>query len=339
MRNAPRRRRRNRIPEGQLALPLFEQLVDHGLRQIHHRPLVADDDRVIRGRRPPEEAWNDWGYVEANPAHTYAGMHFDIDDPDHWDYEVDGPTPNWIVRRTDPARGRTYHVAYTLDQPVARHDAARTGPLEFFRRVYDGLVVAFNADPRYSGFMTKNPIRPPGGAETFWVRREPYSLAELREWLPAAIPKPIIKTGVGRNCDLFYSLVKEAHQPRWARVIRAEGHAGQWLRHVRDANIANFAEDPLPDSECRSIAKSCAKYSLRNFSEATFSRIQAKRGAKRAQQRWHPDQPAYDSRSRSETVADISALGFSQAEIAEILGVTTRTIKRDLRARRLSARG
>ena len=324
-----KRRRRNRIPDGQLTLPLFDQLVGHGLRQIHPYPLVAGDDRVIQGRKPPERAWGDWGYVEANPAHTYAGMHFDIDDPDYWDYEVDGPTPNWIVRRDDPARGRTYHVTYNLETPVARHDAARTGPLEYFRRIHDGLVVSFKADPRYSGFMTKNPLRPPQGGETFWLRREPYSLAELREWLPSDIPKPVIPTGIGRNCDLFYSLVKEAHQPRWARIIRAEGHAGQWLQHVRNANTANFAADPLPDSECRSIAKSCAKYSLRNVSQQRLSEIQTQRNSKRWHGAWE-----YDYRGRAETIAAMSARGFSQAEIAQTLGVTTRTVQRDLRAQR-----
>ena len=122
---------------------------------------------------------------------------------------------------------------------------------------------------------------------------------ELREWLPAKIPKPILTTGVGRNCDLFDHCVKLAHQPKWANIIAAEGHAGLWLEHVRRLNYSEYLEDPLPDSECKSIAKSCAKYSLRQFSEYTFSRIQTARNTRR----WHPGQKDYSYEERATTAA------------------------------------
>ena len=146
--------------------------------------------------------------------------------------------------------------------------------------------------------MAKNPLHPPSGCTVHWIRREPYSLTELREWLPAKLPKPVRTTGVGRNCDLFSHCVKLAHQPKWAHIIAAEGHAGQWLDHVRRLNFAEYAEDPLPDSECKSIAKSCAKYSLRNYSDEKFSEIQSKRGSRRAQQRWHPSDADYSYQDR-----------------------------------------
>ena len=40
-----------------------------------------------------------------------------------------------------------------------------------------------------------------------------------------------------------------------------------------------MASRELPDAECRSIAKSCANYSLRQFSEADYSAIQTQRNA------------------------------------------------------------
>ena len=86
-------------------------------------------------------------------------------------------------------------------------------------------------------------------------------------------------TGIGRNVDLFRAMVSEAHQPRWHRVIAAEGYAGAWLEHVREQNVALWHPDELPDAECRSIAKSCANYSLRQFSEADYSAIQTQRNA------------------------------------------------------------
>ena len=68
-------------------------------------------------------------------------------------------------------------------------------------------------------------------------------------------------------------------RPRWHRVIAAEGYAGAWLEHVREQNVALWHPDELPEAECRSIAKSCANYSLRQFSETDYSAIQTQRNA------------------------------------------------------------
>ena len=314
-----RRRKNAGVPANQLPLPLFE----HGLQAAHQYPLVADETKYIRGRRPAPEAWDEWPYIESNPPHAYAAMLFDIDDPDRWEHEVDGPVPNWQVRKN--SLPSTYHVAYTLETPVARHDAAHPKPLAFLRTIYDGLSVLIGADHRYSGLMTKNPLRPPSGCVTDWIRPEPYTLAELREWLPIEISKPVTPTGIGRNEDLFHLCVKLAHQPSWAEIILHEGYAGQWLEHVKLLNIGSFAEHPLPDSECRSIAKSCARYSLLQYSKATFSEIQTARNTKR----WHPGNPNFDYRGRTETAELLFKLGYTVPQIAATFGVSDRTIQRD----------
>ena len=120
--------------------------------------------------------------------------------------------------------------------------------------------------------------------------------------------------------------MKLAHQPGGARIIRTEGYTGQWLEHVRLLNIQNYAENPLPDSECRSIAKSCAKYSLRQYSKAVFSEIQTARNTKR----WHPGNPNFDYCGRAETAALLAGMGYKQQEISTYFGVSLRTIERDL---------
>ena len=317
--------RRNHTSQNeQLYLPLFEPLVKHGLQQIHHWPWVGDEEKIRRGRRPAPEAWEDWPYVESHPPHVYAGLFFDIDKPDRWEYEVDGPCPNWQIRKE--GLQTTYHVAYTLEIPVARHNAAQERIVHYYRDIYDGLSCLFDADPRFDGIMAKNPLQPPSGCTVDWIRHAPYTLVELREWLPDKIPKPIYTTGIGRNEDLFSHCVKLSHQPKWANVISAEGHAGQWLDHVRRLNFAEYAEDPLPDSECKSIAKSCGKYSMRQFSEHTFSRIQTARNTRR----WHPGQKSYSYQERSHTIGLMTKLGYSQADLSEIFGVSERTVRRDL---------
>ena len=82
----------------------------------------------------------------------------------------------------------------------------------------------------------------------------------------------------------------------------------------------------MPDSECKSIAKSCAKYSMRQFSEHTFSRIQTARNTKR----WHPGQKNYSYEQRAHSAQLTIDLGYSKPEVATIFGVTMRTIERDL---------
>ena len=227
-------RKKKAAPPGQLPLPLSE----FGLQQIHWRPWVADAEKVRRGRRSPQEARYEHVYVEGRPPHTYAAMYFDIDNPDTWDYDVDGPCPNWQVRKD--VRLPTYHVAFTLEIPVARHATALWAPLAFYRRVYNGLAVMFGADLLYDGLMIKNPMNPRSGCSVQWIRRDPYTLTELREWLPDKLEKPVLSTGIGRNEDPFRHCVKLAHQPKWARVIAGEGYAGQWLAHVRDLNLIDL---------------------------------------------------------------------------------------------------
>ena len=44
---------------------------------------------------------------------------------------------------------------------------------------------------------------------------------------PEAIPKGKLPkhrlTGIGRNCDLFYSMVPEVFRPKWADTLGAQG--------------------------------------------------------------------------------------------------------------------
>ena len=165
-----RRRKSAGVPDQQLPLPLFE----HGLQAHHHYPCVGDETKHIRGRRPAAEAWRDWPYIEGNPPFAYTAMIFDIDDPDLWENEVDGPLPNWQVRKD--VQPVTYHVAYTIEKPVPRLDPAATKALNFFRDIYDGLSVRISADCRYNGFMMKNPLHPPTDCSTQWFRKQPYTL-------------------------------------------------------------------------------------------------------------------------------------------------------------------
>ena len=51
----------------------------------------------------------------------------------------------------------------------------------------------------------------------------PYTLGELDKRLPKGKPPSRRLTGIGRNCDLFRSIVSEVFRPRWAPVLEAQG--------------------------------------------------------------------------------------------------------------------
>ena len=68
-------------------------------------------------------------------------------------------------------------------------------------------------------------------------------------------------------------------EPRVSRWSEA------WLDHVRAQNVAMFSPEGLPDSECRSIAKSCFRYWTLQYDPGRFSDLQRARNG----QRWHGD--------------------------------------------------
>ena len=142
-----------------------------------------------------------------------------------------------------------------------------------------------------------------------------FAEAELDKLLPKGKPPPRRLTGIGRNCDLFRSMVSEVFRPRWAGILGAQGHSGAWLEHVRRQNASMFPNAFLPDSECRSIAKSCYRYWTRHYSPGRFSEIQRSRMGKR----WHGDLD-FDFEKQSVDVRELKAIGLTQASVGAVLG-------------------
>ena len=151
--------------------------------------------------------------------------------------------------------------------PVARHDGAHTLSLAYLAHVADRLSHHLGADPGYTGLITRNPINPGPECFTHWGRMLPYTLGELDKVLPKGKPPSRRLSAIGRNCDLFKSMVSEVFRPRWAPILEAQGWSTAWLDHVRTQNVSMFAPDVLPDSECRSIAKSCFRYWTKQYSQ------------------------------------------------------------------------
>ena len=153
----------------------------------------------------------------------------------------------------------------------------------------------------------------------------PYTLGELDKRLPKGKPPSRRLTGIGRNCDLFRSIVSEVFRPRWAPVLEAQGWSEAWLDHVRAQNLAMFADSFLPDSECRSIAKSCYRYWTRHYSPERFSDIQRARMGKR----WH-NEYAFDFNRQAADVRELKAWGLKQVTIGAVVGLSQSQVSRIL---------
>ena len=86
-----------------------------------------------------------------------------------------------------------------------------------------------------------------------------------------------------------------------------------------------FAPNVLPDSECRSIAKSCYRYWTRHYSPERFSDIQRARMGKR----WHGNY-AFDFDQQAQHVHELKAWGLKQVTIAAVVGLSPSRVSRIL---------
>jgi len=229
----------------------------------------------------------DFKYLQINDLFVKA-LIFDVDRPfGTWAWEATGlPPPAWAT--VNPENGFA-HLVYPLKTPVCRTDAARTKPLKYLAAIECGYRNRLEADPGYSGLLTKNPLSTYWGLTVF-DGSAAYDLDYLADWidLPKKPEKKIHPEGLGRNCTLFdvarywaYRAVKNYWSP--------EG-SGTWhkavLEYCRNCNVFPV---PLPDPEVRATAKSIANWTWRRITpqgkkefvrRTHTSELQALRGKK-----------------------------------------------------------
>lgn len=273
----------------QLSLSLAIQDVpdivrQHGLREAHAYPLVADRNTGWRTtRRPTAVAWRDWPEIELRTPNSFPALILDCDtEPqDYWSVVRSGKVkpPNWIVSRGPNGHA---HIVYCLVRPVLRGAHVRLSPLRALGRIAEFYRWRYSADVGYVGILTHNPTHPQYAPFTTWNRKRPYTLVELADPIPHRwrIPsKPT--TPEGRNVHLF------RYGMRWC------GMPSNW-EHIDDVGAVigtvNDALDvPLGESELRHIVKSVVKISRRNLESGQTQRglvaIQAARGRKSGQAR------------------------------------------------------
>ena len=317
--------RTNYIPEG---------IAEQGIKTVHQRPQCANEDSHIVGRFDAETAWATFPKLELHPPHVYASIILDCDTPSDSGWPGGKPSipPSWMVVNTRPGtpkrRPGGIHAVYALEVPVARHNAAHRLPLAYLAHIADRLAYHLGADPGYQGLITRNPINPGPECYTHWGRMFPYTLQELDKRLPKGKPPKRRLTGIGRNNDLFGTMVSEVFRPRWAALLGAQGWSEAWLDHVRAQNATMFAPDLLPDSECRSIAKSCFRYWTRHYNPEQFSEIQRARMGSR----WHGNY-TYDFDRQAANVRKLKTWGLKQVTIGAVVGLSQARVSQILSQR------
>ena len=95
---------------------------------------------------------------------------------------------------------------------------------------------------------------------------------------------------------------------------------------MRSRNVDLWFPDVLPDVECRSIAKSCARYSLMNFDETAFS----ERSRRKTGKQWHGDFE-FDYATRDAGILSLNGMGFRQTEIADVMDISQPRVSQILR--------
>ena len=222
-------------------------------------------------------------YIQLNPPHMIKFLTFDLD-YSTWAYVAEDfnlPQPMWCVGN---CRNGHAHLIYVLRNPVFTTSMAHSEPLRYLKVIRDAYCRKLEADPMYSGLISKNPW------SDKWVVYQTsdmvYDLGYLADYVYNYLydVKPMKEAreevaGLGRNCYIF------EHARVWAyRAIRdfwGEGW-GKGFSNWNDAVIfqcqhenAKFSE-PLFDREIKQIAKSIACWTWKHLKPESFSESQRK---------------------------------------------------------------
>lgn len=282
------------------------------------RPYCADDPREGQFSRSREEAFRH-RHIQPNTAGKVTWLCFDCDVPGsaiEWQ-TVHVPAPTLVME--NPRNGHA-HLAYALDAPVPKTDAARLKPLRYLAAVNEGLRRILRADAGYSGGLLKTPGHEAWRTTSFG---SVYSLGDLAEYMTLPTQAELTRkvknpefAGLGRNCMMFERLSRYGY-----RAVRKHWGPSGLDRFTVDlenqASELNREGEPLPIREVRAIAKSVARWIWKNFDPASFRSYQSTVGKRKG----------VTTRTAMVPLAlEHQSAGRSQREIAKLCGVSQKTI-------------
>lgn len=225
-------------------------------------------------------------YIQANPPHLRVWSIYDIDRPGGglaWE-DANLPPPAWASINKENGHA---HLVFGLTAPVLTNSMeARQAPLRYLNAVEMAFREKLQADPGYSGLITKNPQHP-----LWWTLRGPnlsYELGYLAEFVNLDQFKSrqgvkVAEVGLGRNVTVF-DFVRLWAYKNVRKYLGQKGGYVLWQKAVYDRCMArnfDFA-NPMDSREIYHIAKSVANWTWTKFdleaSDKKFSQLQAHRG-------------------------------------------------------------
>lgn len=270
-------------PHGYAPLTPDEWVTRWGL--YDYGAYAGDDKDVIR--QMPGHAALHHRFIQANPRALVNAVVLDVDHPQAvfkaLERPRNHPDPSWVIETTNGA-----HVGWWLAEPVTRTDVAREKPLRLLARIQQGLAKELDADPNYTGFITRSPVYPAlKTGDVLWGSKRSYELNELRT---PSIPRQLarkpanIQGDLGRNCCLF----EQGRHHAYA-IYRHQGYPGYnaLLPAVTSILIDLNSQfpTPLPLTEVKQIANSIATWTAKHHTKQNFTSIQRTRGRRSAKAR------------------------------------------------------
>lgn len=270
-------------------------------------------------RRPLREAMG-FTYIGPNAANETQTIIIDVDRPTaffDWD-DRGAPAPSLIVR--NPANGHA-HLFYVLRKPVHHNITSKKNPIRFLGAVEASLRDKLDGDIGYNGPLAKNPHN-----DKWEVYRRAFylwDLGYLADFLDLKKHgdnrRNLPPVGLGRNCTIFDRLRKFAYREIRQPLL----DYSTWLWRVQSvARAYNDFQEPLNISEIQAIGRSVAKWVWANMSPEGFNRWGEKRRNKSVGTR------QARSQDRSARVLDLYNRNMTQREIANLMGISTRQVKR-----------
>lgn len=284
--------------------------------------------------------------IQVNHVHTVQYLIFDIDAPDAYLHFFDEnlPVPTWIAKNK---KNGHCHVCYELKTAVCKTAHARLKPLRYLASIEYTYAKKLNADLRYTGLLTKNPVD--RDWQVFLLNPAPFELDELADYVDLETkPKPTEEekkevSGLGRNCMLFDTVRFWAY-----KAIREHLGSGldSWYQEVLEqSKIENGAFlEPLPYSEVKATAKSIAKWVWRNHHSAEFQAMFSEKQARKGRKGGLASDSSHGGKARSAKYSDIRQealklhiMGLSVTKIANQLGISRPSVYAYLKSVKVQA--
>lgn len=286
------------------------------------RKPYCSDDKTARHIRCLKSAITR-PYIQANPPKLRIWSIYDVDRPGAglaWE-DAYLPPPAWSAINRENGHA---HLVWGLTAPVLVDSPdMRQGPMRYLCAVESAFRAKLEADPGYTGLITKNPAHP------FWdVLRGPrisYELDELADWVDLQKHKlkrgaKVAQVGIGRNVTLF----EDARHYAYGEVLPFKDRCSNWVLwfdHVRTWALQRNGDfrQPLDPREVWHVAKSVSRWTWREFTQAGRSAWAAARGRRGGIASGKARSAASEEQRASAKL--MHSQGYSVRAIAQALGV------------------